>query len=606
MNHSDTRQPGNPGQRATDSGDLNLPSRDPIIERVLSKTLESIFDLQGAKYDQNPSRNFIFSDLFRQNPYYHDAPRGDGTYPHKLFGYRLNSMKSDDDELIPIPRNRFWNLIRPMTSLLLSDRRTQHYTTVYNIDYSNGLLDLVDQWPDKIFLKAGFNTMGIEAQIIEIPDRGKIVRLTRADLEKVIKGAMSLESMTFSEHLLKVIPSGYDDARFMLALSVGSLGSRVGTEAPLLGLEYALRAFMLVLDELDEKLKSKTARQLMYAKNYVYYWVVAGIKDRQINVKARQAQYAAHDLLSAECPEITYADLSDEQLLRLGQMAYHAKDLLKDAETFFSVVIERSPADPAGYFGRAKTGNNMFSHEGVIADSTICIKLIAPESEDIQADSAHEIKDVYQILDYLASAPERRSSNYMLYESFVLRGNAYLSMGNNHRAEFDGRTAVGLNPDNFQGYMIVATSLKESDRSIQALPFYHIVRQLAPHPHLEEGMRSLMEGIKDQAAQSGKIVYIGKIKQSTILFRSVEDFREFKKNVAIDQTFKPEEQNFMCILPKDTLIIVQGKENNGCLQIEADMSLFEGTRWSKALLKDEYSNWVVMGFVLEDTISLFP
>ena len=64
-------------------------------------------------------------------------------------------------DAIPVPREDLWWLAAPNDLLLVSDRITHHYTTVERVSTASERIYLLDDLPDRIFLKEGLNSAGV-------------------------------------------------------------------------------------------------------------------------------------------------------------------------------------------------------------------------------------------------------------------------------------------------------------------------------------------------------------------------------------------------------------------------------------------------------------
>ncbi len=581
----------------------HLPPQDPHIEKIVTRALKDIFFVQRFNYDKNPPHNWTFSDLLRKNPFSHDFIAEAGRLqPKKIFAYRLNSMRSDDDSLIPIARHHFWHLLRPLSSLLLSDGITQHYTTVYCIQDEEETIDLIDPWPEKIFLKDGLNTRHIRARIIEMPDQGKLVRISRAELEKVIVGAVTLESAAFHAHLFDTVPGGKDDPLFLHALSVSNLGRQISTEDPLTALNYAIMAFELLPGVPDEKQQLNIVRQLLYAYEFTTYWLIASRPDPEIRKEAVQALATTEiQLLNQQAP-LSMEDLSTDQIHRLAQMAYNAHDPYQ-SEIYFSWLIERRPDDPRGYFGRAKLRNRTLDHAGVIADSTACLNLMEHIRDENEMAWDGRDQDAYALLDWLSSGPGQQILNYMWCESFSLRATAHVALRHYHEAEMDGRAAILNAPDNYQNYLTVAMALNESRRQARALLFYRKGMALAPHQELQQRLLQLIQKLTFTVKQSEPDLDSGTTVQATFLFRHVDGFNAFTKAAENDQPFIPDADHVIGVLPKGTMVLMRQKPDAAYAEIRTDTALIDNVRWSQDALENDFRDGIVKGLVLSFHVS---
>ena len=87
-----------------------------------------------------------FSELFKHLQIFEQvAQLVPGKMPScQAFGYRLSSLSTEEEGLLPIPRNCFWRILRNSSSLLLNDGRTQHYVIVRHISEESETIALFD------------------------------------------------------------------------------------------------------------------------------------------------------------------------------------------------------------------------------------------------------------------------------------------------------------------------------------------------------------------------------------------------------------------------------------------------------------------------------
>ena len=91
---------------------------------------------------------------------------------------RFKSMSPDD----------IWIHLAPGDQILLSDKVTHHWTTVFKIDRDNGYIYILDLWPDEFFLMKDKNLEGIEAETITYKNNKTLIKVNKKDFSKVIIG----------------------------------------------------------------------------------------------------------------------------------------------------------------------------------------------------------------------------------------------------------------------------------------------------------------------------------------------------------------------------------------------------------------------------------
>jgi hypothetical protein len=480
---------------------VQLPPRDPRLEASLLASADDAFKLQKAGYDENPPGSTTFSEMRRQNPFDYVASMDPVAMPARSYAYYLDSLASDDDALLPVRRERFWGLLRTASQLLLSDGRTHHYTMVHRVDHSAGTLDLVDSWPDAIFLRKGLNTRGVAAEIIHVPDRGKIVRVTRAEFERVIMGVITLEPHNFYEHLLKLFPDSANEPRFLLAIGLAAFGLP-GSEDPGKALPYVDAALESVMNSEDAELKRRTGLQALYMTAFAEYWLAGHKIDEITQKKTIEVVQKISRCLRSHFSGVEHEELTHDQLNRIGAEAW-ASNYAQDAEQIFDSVIKRWPESGEGYFGRAKAGDKLLRPKETIDDCTTSIQLMLRSLETGKIpNTLTEQSNAYQVVDFVNAAPERNKIHFMLAECHVLRGNARNSLEDYSGAEADGKSAIALQPSNFEAHLVTATSLYERGKQREALPFYASAKNLAGDPALAGWLESRIAEIESMTCKA--------------------------------------------------------------------------------------------------------
>jgi hypothetical protein len=156
------------------------------------------------------------------NARYRDAFPEDTLY----FAFCHDRMAMPLEEAIPVSRNDLWWLVAPGDMLLLSDRRTHHYIGVYHVDDDAGRIDLLDPWPDRVFLKKGLNATGVEAVVKPFGGEGspignhKLVSITRAEFLRVAVGIITKDTPELIDHYLVHRPEQRERLEIQLAFGL--------------------------------------------------------------------------------------------------------------------------------------------------------------------------------------------------------------------------------------------------------------------------------------------------------------------------------------------------------------------------------------------------
>jgi tetratricopeptide (TPR) repeat protein len=581
-----------------------LPDRSETLERVTASTLEVAFNLQKTKYDRNPPQDITFSQMVRNRRnslrYLRAANPSIDMLQWRLIAYYLDTLDTQDYSLIPIPRDRFWCVLRPGNSLLLSDGIRHHYTTLYRINTENETLDLLDPWPEKIFLRKGFNRLEVAAQIIDVPDRGKLVRITRDEFERVIIGTMSEEQPEFLHNILQVVPNGANKPRFMLTLAINSLGD-ARYEDPISAIPYYHKALELVLKTPDSKLRFAVAKEALYAALFSTYWIEERRGKESSFEQTLNAVERLQEQIRTNFPDLMPVDtLTERQLIRLGQISWQVH-CLDDAERLFTAVIKRSPNNPAGYFGRAKARNRLLDHKGTIADSSKTIELLQQKMQRGEIPTTlQEGMSAYEIIDFFDTAPERRDFSFMLGESYFLRGNAHNALGQPTKAELDGRALIAVNPEDHQGYMVVAMSLLARAQYHQAVLFYMAAIPRAQNPRLAATLRQLKDSAQHKAEETQPDLAFGYLRpepsEYAFLFESAASLSEFVEKSQAGVDSRNLTHTWHCFVPAGTPAFKHKEDREGNVVVEVDMSI-AGGGWSPAVPVDVQRHHICRGVV---------
>lgn len=589
-----------------------LPSRDAVIERMAAAGLEAAFRMQGIGHNPHPPHrrslsenvpHFSLSRLRRLVP-----EPGDGS---QTLAFYANSLDSQDEKLIPLPRECIWCLLRPWTVLLLSDGRTQHYTNVHGVHPTTETLDLVDGWPDASFLREGLNLRAVAARVVEVPE-GKLLRITRAEFERVCVSAVSDESPAIFEHILRLFPAGQRSPRFMLALALTAFGDE-GHENPLAALPYFRAAFELTQAEPDSPLARSIVRHLHFATFFSHFWLASRRLDPEETSRAREdLRFLASHLLD-DASVSRDAALDGAQLARLGAEALRA-GALDQAEEFCDQAIERAPERAEGYCWRAKIRKRLERQEEAIADADRGIELLRDRVEEGDLSRVmDEDLDVYQTLEYLHAAPQRSETTLMFVELHVLRGYARNARAEHRHAEADGRVVIDLVPDHFQGYMIVAVALYERGEFHRALLFLQHAHRHATDPEMRDWMNTQMSEIAALAEETAPELRFGLVRglgdgELVLVFRDAEGAAWLTADDGeADDTAQRRQlmQTLLCILPPETPMLALGEGDAGSIRVEMDLSLVSPT-WACDPDQADRDEWAVRGFVPKSLFAPLP
>ena len=111
------------------------------------------------------------------------------------FAFRTDQIEMPQPEIIAVPSEDLWCLVRVGDAVLLSDEITHHYTTVGKIDRKDARIYFSDPWSEKSFLLKDKNEAGVAAEL-----KGTLIGISRAEFERVIIGVLTLDDLGLLDH----------------------------------------------------------------------------------------------------------------------------------------------------------------------------------------------------------------------------------------------------------------------------------------------------------------------------------------------------------------------------------------------------------------------
>jgi hypothetical protein len=205
------------------------PVRDPRVERLGANSWKQALDEQGrfsyAGDDENP-RALPYRTLWSMREKMQDnlsALRDDGTTLHPqamFFAFCHDRVEMPDEWVIAVPRDDLWWLTAPGDLLLLSDGVTDHFATALNASAQTGRMQIVDEWPQRSFLRDGHNEEEVSARIepffagvFESVLPGKqVIDIARDEFLRVAVGLVSIDTPALIERYLDHRPELREDA----------------------------------------------------------------------------------------------------------------------------------------------------------------------------------------------------------------------------------------------------------------------------------------------------------------------------------------------------------------------------------------------------------
>jgi TPR repeat protein len=131
-----------------------------------------------------------------------------------------------DVEVVALPHERLWDVVRPGDQVEISDGMNGHVTTAFSIDRDAGLIRFIDAWPEQFLLKPGLNALGIEARVEPYGRTRSLLCVARADFLASVRGLTGLAGVASMEALWHGIPELAGDGAAALALASTLAGMR--------------------------------------------------------------------------------------------------------------------------------------------------------------------------------------------------------------------------------------------------------------------------------------------------------------------------------------------------------------------------------------------
>ena len=233
------------------------------------------------------------------------------------------------EDAIPVPREDLWWLAAPNDLLLLSDRITHHYTTAHRVAPESARLYLLDDWPDRIFLKEGLNSAGVCATVTpyfagvldDIAPARKEVGIGREEYLRVAVGLITQDTPALIERYFAHRPAALSSFPINLAFGLALLDVPRDALA-----RHALpclrRALQIARDEHDATREDRAAAALHVALQ------LAGRRAHSCGdaLAGKPFSDLAAELTSRYGEDRLMAALDVEQLCRLANAAAWSQD----------------------------------------------------------------------------------------------------------------------------------------------------------------------------------------------------------------------------------------------------------------------------------------
>src|SRR5262249_1630782 len=256
--------------------------------------------------------------------------------------------------------------------LLLSDKVTAHYTTMLSASDKTGRMQMVDEWPERVFLREDFNEEEICARLEPffagvfesvLPGK-KEISITRDEFLRVAVGLVTLWPPPLLERYVERRPALRDDAATMLSFGLNLMAPAHDAIARFAA-PYFLRAEHLAIAAAQTE-PARQAAAWSYAAHAIAAlqqrragdpFAIAPFADEVVSLNQRHGEEALLTLLDVEV------------LCRLGNAAAVAGQF-DAAFRWLDLAVARDPFHDAAHWLRAKVRQYRNEPAEQVADAT--------------------------------------------------------------------------------------------------------------------------------------------------------------------------------------------------------------------------------------------
>jgi len=380
-------------------------------------------------------------------------------------------VKMPLEQVIPIPREDLWWLAAPDDLVLLSDRVTHHYTTVDYVAREADRIFFLDEWPDRIFLRAGLNAADVAAQVDPylagvlddaapaLKDK-KHVSITRDEFLRVIVGLVTLDTPALLDRYLAYRPEAKRNFAIRYAFGAALMDVEMDPLA-----KFAVPHFKAAWRLAGSKPANVDAERVAA----LFYQALAIAKFAQsFSGEPLAAKPFADELdaLLGEVPEQSLVDrLQVEELARIGNAAGHAQDFAA-ALHFLDRAVGRDPAHDGARHLRAMARSATGNWSGVAEDLVVALATNAERSRTRAAErDARDPRDRHGLDDDKARLGGLRGRRC---EELELLFNAYVNLGDLARARATAEEVVALEPDRASGHRMLGGLAMQAGQNEEA------------------------------------------------------------------------------------------------------------------------------------------
>jgi hypothetical protein len=356
------------------------PRRDERLEHLAGTTLAIELVTQGAvgyagdADDPRPVRPRTLYDVKKEMVDSLAAARLRTSFPEDtlFFAFCHDRVASPLEETVPVSWDALWWLSAPGDILLVSDRRTHHYISVLRVDTDADSIQLLDPWPDRVMLKKGLNTAGVEAVIEPLASEGTagkalVVTITRAEFLQVAVGLITRDTPDLIDQYLADRPLERESGDTRLALGLTLLDAE----------KYGLfrkaaehfRAALRVAEasHASERIDDAAARLFvaLVGASHHQRWSGDALASRPFDDELRR-------LIADHTEERLLAHARRIELCSIGNAAAHSGDVVS-ARRYLDVAVARFPEEEEPRRLRGTVALVSRDYEGAAANLALAI-----------------------------------------------------------------------------------------------------------------------------------------------------------------------------------------------------------------------------------------
>ena len=180
------------------------------------------------------------------------------------FTFYVDRLQTVDLNTVKVPAEDLWCIARPGDTVLLSDEVTHHYTMIDSIDRTKNLIYFLDNWPDQFFLLPGRNVEDVSAEVAQDVNGKKLVRITKADFNRVAVGLSTLDNLGLFEYYLTVNPHAAKISTTYVQFAYAALESGKNVFVPQ-AIELLRKGLKIAEESDDDEVAEMVAYKLQFA-----------------------------------------------------------------------------------------------------------------------------------------------------------------------------------------------------------------------------------------------------------------------------------------------------------------------------------------------------